>query len=133
MIFFISSSLISTIFPILITKCEHCENKMRGSSFFFKLYFCYYKGSSYVNVVNSFLWINIWTFSKKAHEFAFHPWKGQSTSLNYPLAIVSNLHHVGSLAWLKKTYEKKLATNWTINKQLLCKKIQHLKNFLHND
>ncbi len=94
------------------------------------LIFCYYKGSSYVKVGNSFLWINIWLFSKKAHEFAFHPWKGQSTSLNYPLAIVSTLHHVDSLPRL---CEKQLVTNWTINKQLLCKKNQHLKNFFLND
>ncbi len=66
---------------------------------------CYYKGSSYVKVVNSFLWINICIFSKKAHEFAFHPWKGLSTSLNYPLAIVSNLHHVDKMA--KKNLRKK--------------------------
>ncbi len=83
------------------------RTKLGVLPFFFKYIFCYCKGSSYVKIVNSFLWINIWTFSKKAHEFAFHPWKGQSTSINYPLAIVSNLHHVDSLQWLKKNLCKK--------------------------
>jgi hypothetical protein len=50
-----------------------------------------------------------WTFSEKAYEFKFKPWKGQLASLenfDFTFVIGSNLHYMESLPWLKKTNTK---------------------------
>ncbi len=54
-----------------------------------------------------------WTFSKKAYEFKFNPWKGQLSSLeNFDSTFVigSNLHYM-ERAFKKKPCEEKLTTN----------------------
>jgi hypothetical protein len=81
--------IILTIFCILFPKFECCENKIEGlltRSFSFlsleEIFIC--EGCEFCP-----RWLQYnWTFSKKAHEFEFQPWKGQPTFLgNFILSL----------------------------------------------
>ncbi len=125
----ISSLLAPAISLILSTKSKHCEDKIEG--FFSRNFtFFHYKDlhiwslwiPSYplkLDILKECSWIWISAMERVAHIFYLR-------TFDYTLTIMSNLYHVDSLPWQKKTYKKKLTTNWTINKKTLVQKVSTL-------